>query len=128
MNYDTSMQDRENSTPTSSTADGRKRQVKGRARPESRLKIQECRQPTRLSSEALTTPTALYQVDTKWEDHPGLRKILDVIEMLLEESGLESSNLFGFGSVVDSNNDGYRDKKVMSTPQLIKNSASKVWG
>ena len=25
----------------------------------------------------------------------------------VEESGLESSNLFGFGSVVDSNNDGY---------------------
>ena len=25
----------------------------------------------------------------------------------IEESGLESSNLFGFGSVVDSNNDGY---------------------
>ena len=47
------------------------------------------------------------QVETKWEDHPGLQKILDVIEMLLEESGLESSNLFGFGSVVDSNNDGY---------------------
>ncbi|KAL6322610.1 hypothetical protein AAG906_014280 [Vitis piasezkii] len=61
MNYDTSMQDREILHLPQVLLMDRKRQVKGRARLESRLKIQEYRQPIRFFLQPLTTPTALYQ-------------------------------------------------------------------